>query len=683
MAPLFKALAALAAASLFTQVTATGVELPPCLSTFQPFVSSGCYADKGTKGEDALDFRSSIDQKTTTAESCAAECKGNGYRYAGLTYYGVCYCSATINSPKLDDSACTYECQGNQTETCGGPGAFSVWADTTFPTANGDVIKSYQSIGCWTDETGHGRTVGEPQKISADTMTPSNCIATCAAQGYPFAGVEFGQECYCGVVIGNYSVSTTADKCATPCKGDSTQTCGGAGTVEIYASQQLLSLEPCGYVPPANSPSSSVPVTIPVSSPSVESSTVPAIVTITPVTSDPPPPPATSSSSSISTDSPPPPVTTSATISSDSPPPPVTSSSSTSTTISSPAPPPPATSSTSTSITPKVVTPPTTSTTSTTSSKVTSQSPPPPPTTTSKVPTTQAPPPPATTPKPTPSTTAPAMCTTTIVTPATCEYGCGKWCNKNLPEFDDQESCSKASNRCHLQLNACYKNAGFPNSAACVDFKAWCKDVASYCSSSCSGKKGSCGKKDCFQKKVPKGYKPGTTSVSTFACPTKPTSTSTPVSVVPPPPTGLCKQPTSRMYGYGPGNPVGGIELPIVTCNDLKEEFQAGNQFKLYIESESKQCKGYGKGNVPNACADACQEQYSECQSTYVQGCKAYNNRRSGGAYSSAPEIAKRFFFADNYNAANNKCKAQLSDCLSENKNVLSQSKCGSFGTGY
>ncbi|KAF4875529.1 putative fungistatic metabolite [Colletotrichum siamense] len=674
MAPLLRAVAAFAAATtLVSQVTATTVELPPCLSAFQPFVYSGCYAEKGTQGENALDFRSSIDQSKTTTESCAAECKGNGYRYSGLTYYGVCYCSATVNSAKLDDSVCNYPCNGAKNETCGGPSAFSVWADPTFAKVDDTVIESFQSIGCYTDDTSHGRTVAERQdQIPTGSMTPSACIAACAADGYPFAGLEFGQECYCGVVIGNYSVPTTSDKCAMPCKGDSTKNCGGSANVEIYASQKLLSLEPCGYVPPANSPSSSLPVTLPVSSApasSVPDTSVPA--TSAPASSVPDTSvPATSvPATSVPATSVPDTSVPATSVPATSVPAtsvPTTSVPVVSTTSQAPPPPPPAT--TSTSI----------CTTSTTKPVV-------PPVSTSKVVSSQAPPPPSTTPKPTPSTTAPAMCTTTVTTPATCEYGCGSWCNKNLPDFDDQDSCNKASNRCLLQVNACYKGAGFPNSAACVDFKAWCKDVSSYCSSSCSGKKGSCGKKDCFQKKQPKGWKPGSTSVSTFPCPSKPTSTSTPVTVVPPPPTGICKQPSSSSWflKYGPGNPVGGIEIPIVTCNDVEAEFKAGNQFKLYIEADTKLCKGYGKGSVPNACAEACQEQYTECQSVYAQGCKAYNNRRSGGGYSSAPDIAKRFFFADTFTVALNKCKVQYQDCLAENKNVLVSNKCGVFAGGY
>ncbi|KAL0931752.1 wsc domain-containing protein [Colletotrichum truncatum] len=566
MAPLIRAVAALAAATLFTQVTATNVELPPCLDPFKPFAYSGCFAEKGTQGEDALDYRSSADQHTMTTAKCISECKGNGYRYAGLTFYGVCYCSATVNSALLDESACGFKCEAAQNETCGGSGAFSVWADPTFPNVAKVDVNAFKSIGCYTDDTNHGRTIGERQnQVDGSKMTPSSCIAACAADGYPFAGLEFGSECYCGVVIGNYSTPTTSDKCGMPCNGDSNKKCGGAGTVEVYASKELLSLEPCGFLPPVVSPSISIPISIPVT---------------LPVTS-------------------------------------------------------------------------------------------------------LLPPPPTNTPKPTPSTTAPAMCTTTVVTPATCEYGCGKWCNKNLPDFEDQDGCSKASNRCALQVNACFKGAGFPGSASCHEFKAWCKDVSSYCSNSCSGKKGSCSKRDCYQKKQPKGWKPGSTSVSTYPCPTTATTPTTPVTVVPPPPTGICKQPSSWLFNYGPGNPVGGIEIPVVTCNDILEDFKAGNQFKLYTESDSRSCKGFGKGSLSGACNEACQEQYTECQNVYAQGCKAYNNRRRGAAYSEAPDIAKRFFFGDTFTVALNKCKIQLQDCIWENRNVLANNKCGVFGGQY
>ncbi|KAK1962124.1 WSC domain-containing protein [Colletotrichum sublineola] len=575
MAPLVRAVAAFAAAALMTQVTATTVELPPCLDAFKPFTYSGCFQEKGTQGEPALDFRSSTDQSKNTVEKCVAECKGNSYRYAGLTYYGVCYCSQTVNSPLLPEASCNMPCTANSTETCGGDGAFSVWQDPTFPSSTGVTINDFESIGCYTDDTSHGRTIAERQdQVDSATMTPSTCLAACASEGYPFAGLEFGGECYCGVVMGNYTTSAAKEECNVPCNGDNTKTCGGAARVEIFVANKLRSLEPCGFQPPVVSSSSSI---------SIPSTTI--VV---------------------------------------------------STTVSTQA--------------------PVTTTPATTSRPVVT------------------------------TTTAPAVCSTTIVTPPTCEYGCGNWCNKNLPDFDDADSCTKASNSCKLQVSACL-SSGWPGSGGCMEYKAWCNDISSYCSSSCKGK-GSCSKKDCFAKKAPKGYKPGTTSVSTFPCPSKPTSTPPPATtIVPPPPTGICKQPSSWWFGYGPGNPVGGIEIPFVTCNDVADDFKAGNQFKLYTKSDSRTCKSFGRNNVPNACQEACLEQYNQCQNTYAQGCKTYNNRRGrrddAAVYARSPDFAKRWFFSDTWSVAINKCKVQYADCLSENRVSYAANKCGAFGTGY
>ncbi|OLN93917.1 WSC domain-containing protein-like protein 4 [Colletotrichum chlorophyti] len=593
MAPLIRAVVALAAATLINQVTATGVDLPPCLDPFKPFTYAGCWAEHGSNGENVLDFRP-LDQTDMTVEKCVASCKGNRYRYAGLTYYGVCYCSQTVNSAALPEESCSWNCKANETQTCGGPGAYSVYQDPTFPSSTGVTIKDFESIGCWTDLPGTGRTIAERQnEIPFDSLTPDKCLQACADDGYAFAGLEYGGECYCGVVIGNYSTQTTTDKCSSLCTGDGSDTCGGPNAVEIFVANKLKSLEPCGYVPPVI-------------------------------------PPVDSSSSS-------------------------STSSTTATTISS----------TSTA----AATPTITTTTQ-------------PPVTTTR--------PPVTTSKPSttiPTTTKPEICTTTIVTPATCEYGCGSWCNKNLPDFDDADSCGKSHNSCKLQVNACLKNAGWPGSASCMEFKAWCNDVGSYCSSSCKGKN-SCSKKDCFQKKAPKGYKPGTTSTSTFLCPTKPTPTPSSVTtVVPPPPTGICKQPSSWWFNYGPGNPVGGIDIPIVTCNDVADDFKAGNQFKLYTESDTRKCKSFGRNNVPNVCQEACQEQFNECQNVYAKGCQTYNNRRgrrdAAAIYARAPEFAKRWFFVDTYTIAIAKCKIQLTDCLAENRNSYAANKCGAFASGY
>jgi len=81
-----RSLSAVAALALVQSVHGWNIELPPCTSPFLPFVYTGCFQDPSTPN--ALSFRSSLDTQSMTVEKCVAECKGNGYRYAGLEYVG-------------------------------------------------------------------------------------------------------------------------------------------------------------------------------------------------------------------------------------------------------------------------------------------------------------------------------------------------------------------------------------------------------------------------------------------------------------------------------------------------------------------------------------------------------------------------------------------------------------------
>jgi len=250
---------------------------------------------------------------------------------------------------------------------------------------------------------------------------------------------------------------------------------------------------------------------------------------------------------------------------------------------------------------------------------------------------------------------------------------------------------------------------------SCFDFSAWCTSVKSYCKASGSSKS----KSDCLKSNAPKGGNSAVTSTITVPCAAtsttaKPTTTSTQCPI--PTPTGICTQPSSGTWGYGPGNAVGGIELAVVTCNDLKNDF-AQNPFKVYTDSDSSKCSSFGRSNVPSACSTACKAQYDQCTSTYAKGCQENqssgktwgfgittsvsvdtssiwswltglfgNSRRdiSYFEYTKSSEATKRTLgWSDSYNTANNKCQAQYNDCLSVNKGVSGSGKCGSWGSGW
>lgn len=184
----FRTIVAGATIALAGMAQATHIDYPPCLDPFQPYVSSGCYMD-GVEGHmgGALIYRSGQNQYNMTVEKCVAECKGNGFRYAGLKYYGVCYCGSTVGGIQLPDSQCNYPCTGDKTETCGSDNAFSIWQDPTFKLTNlggvvtqlqGTVqsIAGYKPNGCYTDNSSKGRALTWPMDIDGSQMTPTRCL---------------------------------------------------------------------------------------------------------------------------------------------------------------------------------------------------------------------------------------------------------------------------------------------------------------------------------------------------------------------------------------------------------------------------------------------------------------------------------------------------------------------------
>lgn len=191
MAALRTMAAATAAASLVVRSRATEVPLPPCLDPFQPFVYSGCFRDTGNP--QLLPYRSPSPSDGMTVDKCVAECKGNGYRYAGLVYYGVCYCGQTVSGPQVDESQCSFPCNGNSTQTCGGDNTFSVYQDPTFQPIEDVTVEDYDPLGCWTDDSSVGRAlVYRQDQLDPATLTTEKCLQACRDGGFPFAGTEYG-----------------------------------------------------------------------------------------------------------------------------------------------------------------------------------------------------------------------------------------------------------------------------------------------------------------------------------------------------------------------------------------------------------------------------------------------------------------------------------------------------------
>ncbi|TGO57116.1 hypothetical protein BCON_0069g00100 [Botryotinia convoluta] len=250
-------------------------ELPTCTNTTD-FVYAGCFIDSSSPS--ALLFRTDLNSQNMTVEICVDFCKGNGYKYAGLEYYGECFCGASVGGPQTSELNCSFPCTGDNTESCGGNDILSVYQDTTFPTVDSTTISDYQPMGCYSDLGPNGRTLAWKQdQIPNADLTIEACLHACKEGGYAFAGVEYSQECYCGVVLGNGTAKVDESNCQMTCNGNTTELCGGAASLYLYVAEDLLSTDPCNGNPggpvSSSSTSSSSPSTSASASAPVFSST--------------------------------------------------------------------------------------------------------------------------------------------------------------------------------------------------------------------------------------------------------------------------------------------------------------------------------------------------------------------------------------------------------------------------
>ncbi|KAI0638689.1 hypothetical protein C8Q77DRAFT_1048387 [Trametes polyzona] len=84
--------------------------------------------------------------------------------------------------------------------------------------------------------------VDNPARILASDITTqvanntaTSCVLSCAAQGFGYAGVEFGNECHCGTgLVDALDIAPETD-CNVPCAGNADAACGGAWRIQVYS----------------------------------------------------------------------------------------------------------------------------------------------------------------------------------------------------------------------------------------------------------------------------------------------------------------------------------------------------------------------------------------------------------------------------------------------------------------
>ncbi|KAI9449277.1 WSC domain-containing protein [Lactarius psammicola] len=237
-----------AAASTYQKVNSTFVipTLVPSVANGL-WMSQGCYSDSPSSR--ALHAR--VDAGDTTVESCIAACQAQEFTLAGVEFGQECWCGSEIEHgqtfvgndngirrgifrPFPDNPYCNMPCQGNPTELCGGAGRINVYNFTgTYPIGASVVgaAGGWTSRGCYSDSTS-SRTL--ERRVDPGNVTVESCVSTCQSQSFTIAGLEFGQECWCGNQIQSPGASISQGACNKACTGDNTEVCGGPDALQVY-----------------------------------------------------------------------------------------------------------------------------------------------------------------------------------------------------------------------------------------------------------------------------------------------------------------------------------------------------------------------------------------------------------------------------------------------------------------
>ncbi|EJT97858.1 hypothetical protein DACRYDRAFT_84208 [Dacryopinax primogenitus] len=210
--------------------------------TFAGWTSLGCYVDASNRALNS-EYADSLQM---TLEICQSYCLSNGYSYAGVEYAEECMCGSSIQTGSgqgvlATDGRCNMGCKGNPTEQCGGTWGINIWKytgttstspSTATPTPSGGSNPAWVSLGCRVDVSARALSA---TSTSSSSMTVKTCQNWCASQGYLMAGVENGNECYCGNDFTNNGGGQAASSdCSTPCAGSSTEICGGGWRLSVY-----------------------------------------------------------------------------------------------------------------------------------------------------------------------------------------------------------------------------------------------------------------------------------------------------------------------------------------------------------------------------------------------------------------------------------------------------------------
>lgn len=84
-----------------------------------------------------------------------------------------------------------------------------------------------------------GRTINSAAYTDGEGLTIETCLAYCSSKGFPYAGVEYSVECYCGSSLAANTAKLDDSDCNMACSGDASEPCGAGSRLSIFHTTQV------------------------------------------------------------------------------------------------------------------------------------------------------------------------------------------------------------------------------------------------------------------------------------------------------------------------------------------------------------------------------------------------------------------------------------------------------------
>lgn len=105
---------------------------------------------------------------------------------------------------------------------------------TNFIDLTQSTTMKWEYSGCGGDNIGDRAFLNA--STASDSMTVESCISYCSGAGWPYAGMEYGRECFCADMMDSRYAPKDGimGNCNYRCAGNSTEICGGWAAMSIY-----------------------------------------------------------------------------------------------------------------------------------------------------------------------------------------------------------------------------------------------------------------------------------------------------------------------------------------------------------------------------------------------------------------------------------------------------------------